>query len=464
MSSRHNRQRTLASRLTIWNASIYIAFFGCAFLLFYLSINKILHKELDADMEEDIAEFRMLLEEDGFSGVRLEIEREIFSDGPENSFFRVIDKQGNTVFSSDLSSWNEAGIDPGIFGQIAGGSDPVLSTISAPDSDYDARVVYGWIGPDMILQTGESMEEIQEILTLLSTIFSVTFAVVVMFASFAGWLLARRALRGVEAVSRAAVDVANGTLDRRVHANMEGAEIERLASTFNAMLDRIHTLISGMREMTDNVAHDMRSPLARIRANAEMTLSGSTTIEDCHASAVDTIEECDRLMHMINTTLDVAEAEAGAARLCMETVNLSRVAEDACELFGPIAEDNGIVISASIEPDCHLNGNLQMLQRLLANLLDNALKYSERDSCINVGVKAQDNAIVVTVRDEGAGISQQDLKKIFDRFFRCDASRSRSGCGLGLSLVRAITLAHGGHIDVSSRPGEGSEFSITLPA
>ena len=464
MSSRVNKQRTLASRLTIWNASIYIAFFGSAFLLFYLSINTILHNEMDADLAEDIAEFQMLLEEDGFGGVKLEIEREIFSDGPENSFFRIMDRQGNTLFSSNLSYWDEAGVDHQLLGQLTESSGAVLTTISAPDNDYDARVIYGWIGPDMILQTGESMEEIQEIQNLLSAIFLATFAVVVVFASIAGWFLARRALRGVEAVSRAAIDVANGTLDRRVQANMEGAEIERLAATFNAMLDRIHTLISGMRDMTDNVAHDMRSPLARIRANAEMTLSGTTTEKEYRASAADTIEECDRLIHMINTTLDVAEAEAGAASLDMESINLSRVAEDACELFGPIAEDNGISLSASIEPDCHVQGNLQMLQRMLANLLDNALKYSGRDSRVNIGVNALDSAILVSVRDEGIGISQQDQKKIFDRFFRCDESRTKSGCGLGLSLVRAVTLAHGGYIDVTSSPGNGSEFRITLPA
>jgi len=464
MSSRNSKQKTLASRLTIWNAAIYTVFFGSAFLLFYLSISNILHNERDEDMVEDITDFRMLFEEDGFSGVTTEIEREIYSDGPDDSFFRVMDKNGNTVFSSDLSPWDEADIDPGLLGRITEDSDPLLVTIAAPDSDYDARVVYGWISPDMIMQTGESMEDIQELLTLLSTIFSVTFAVVVAFASFSGWLLARRALRGVEEVSRAAIDVANGTLERRMLAKTEGAEIERLASTFNTMLDRIDTLMSGMREMTDNVAHDMRSPLARIRANSEMALSSTTTIDEYRASAADTIEECDRLMHMINTTLDVAEVEAGAARLSMENVNLSLLAEDACELFGPIAEDKGILLSTCIEPDCHVQGNLQMLQRMLANLLDNAFKYSEPDSRVTVGVNTQDHAVQLSVRDEGIGISQQDLKKIFDRYFRCDESRSKSGCGLGLSLVRAVTMAHDGNIDVSSTAGAGSEFRITLPA
>jgi len=197
---------------------------------------------------------------------------------------------------------------------------------------------------------------------------------------------------------------------------------------------------------------------------AEMALSSAETMEEYCASAADTLEECDRLMHMINTTLDVAEAEAGAARLSMDTVDISSVAEDACELFGPIAEDKGIELSTSIEPSCQVQGNLQLLQRMLANLLDNAFKYSKRDSHINVSVNSSGDSILVSVRDEGIGISQQDLKKIFDRFFRCDESRSKTGCGLGLSLVRAVAIAHGGNIDVSSKPGDGSEFRIILPA
>ena len=463
MSSGRSTQKTLALRLTLWNASIYIAFFGSAFVLFYLSINTIMHRDLDEDLEEDIAEYRMLLETGGLATIKLEIEREFFSDDPEDSFFRIMDSKGSTLFTSDLSGWEDAGDSQQLPDKLMQDNEIVFETIDAPDDDYAARVVSGWIGPDMILQTGESMEEIEEFMDLLSTIFMVTFVIVVLFASSAGWILARRALRGVEEVSRAAVDVANGTLDRRVNVKTEGAEIERLASTFNAMLDRIHTLMSGMREITDNVAHDLRSPLARIRANAEMSLSSASTMEEYRDSAADTLEECDRLMHMINTTLDVAEAEAGAVSLSMDTVDISRVAEDACELFEPIAEDRGISLSTNIEPGCHIQGNLQLLQRMLANLIDNALKYSERDSSVNVGVNSSGNSVLVSVVDKGIGISQHDLNKIFDRFFRCDVSRSKTGCGLGLSLVRAVATAHGGKINVSSTPGNGSEFRIILP-
>lgn len=464
MSSANKRQGTLAARLTIWNAAIYIAFFGSAFLLFYASIHSIMHNELDEDLEGDFKEYRALLDQEGIKAVQLEMEREILSEGPDAIFFQIQDRDGQVIYTTNLSGWNNPDIDADRISQLSEESGTVLSTIESPDEDHDARVLYGLLDDDLILYFGESMEEINDHLELLSTIFLVTFTVVIVFASIAGWVLARHALRGVEEVTRAAVDVSNGTLDRRVDAGNKGAEIEQLAATFNAMLDRIHTLISGMREMTDNVAHDMRSPLARIRANAEMALSGEQSVDDYRQSTAETIEECDRLLHMINTTLDVAETEAGAAHMDKTNVDISRIAQDACELFTPLAEDKGISIASDIEPGCIVTGNLQLLQRMLANILDNALKYSDRNSCINVVVNTLDNAVMLRIRDEGVGISPQNLKKIFERFFRGDESRSKSGCGLGLSLVRAVIIAHGGDIDVSSSPGNGSEFRITLPA
>lgn len=455
--------RTLALRLTLWYAAIFVLFFGAAFVLFYFSIDSILGYRIDEDLQEDILEFRDLLATEGMARVQQEIEREVMTDDPEDIFLRLYDNNGTEIFSSDLSHWDTREPGTRLLEQLAGDPEPVLLTGRAPDEDYAARIILGRIGPDTILQIGETMEDRQEFMTLLLNIFAVTFIIGVGLAILAGWFMAHQALRGVEEVSRVAVDVASGALNRRVSVKAPGAEIERLADTFNMMLERIRTLITGMREMTDNVAHDLRGPLARIRATAEMTLSDGDSIEEHQAAAADIIEECDRLMHMINTTLDLAEAEAGATRLALEEVDLSRVVEDACELFGPSAEDRGIELSCEIEPGCRIRGNMQLLQRMLANLLDNALKYTGPGKPVNIDVHSADRAILVSVRDAGTGIAEQDQARIFDRFFRSDQSRSETGFGLGLSLARAVARAHGGEIHVSSIPGNGSEFTVTLP-
>jgi signal transduction histidine kinase len=295
-------------------------------------------------------------------------------------------------------------------------------------------------------------------------LLAATFFVVIALAAPVGWFMTRQALRGVDEVSRAAADIANGALDRKVSVRAQGAEIERLVATFNRMVDRIRALITGMREMTDNIAHDMRSPLARIRANAESALSRAESIVDYRASAADTLEECDRLLQMINTTLDVAEAESGAAEITREAVDVAEVVSDACELFEPLAEEKGIQLSSRLAPDCRVQGNRQYLQRMLANLLDNALKYTPPLGKVDVGVASAEDVVSICVRDTGIGISEADQAHVFERFFRCDHSRSQPGFGLGLTFARAVTRAHGGELAVASSLGQGSAFTATLPA
>lgn len=455
--------KTLASRLTLWYGAIFVVFSGTAFLFFYLSIDSILNKRIDEDLEEDISEFRMLLSSEGIERVESEIEREAMSEDPKEVFLRLLDRDGNQIIASDLSHWEGLEMGANAPKAVATSAEPVFRTVTTAQGEHDARIISGFIGAGIILQIGESMEDKEEFMEMLLNIFATTFIVVIGLAALAGWFMARQALRGVEEVSRAAVDVANGTLDRRVSVKAKSEEIERLVATFNVMVDRIRGLILGMREMTDNIAHDLRSPLARIRANAEMALSRAKTMDEHKTAQADTLEECDRLLQMINTTLDVAEAEVGAAEFAKEDVDISKIVHDACELFEPIAEDKEIELSVALETNCRINGHTQYLQRMLANLLDNALKYTQPKGTVGVELSSDKRAVSISIRDTGVGIGQADQSRIFDRFFRCDQSRSLPGCGLGLSLARAVARAHDGDITLSSAPGRGSVFTVTLP-
>lgn len=454
---------TLAARLTLWYAGIFVLFFSLAFLFFYFFIDATLETAIDEDLEEDILEYRMLWNSDGLERVKTEIEREVLSSDPQEVFLRLLDREGNEIFALDDPERAIPKIDSHVLKTITLSSAPILDSVRRAGNEYDTRTVVGLIAPETILQIGESTEEKEEFMGLMLMVFVTTFCVVILLAAPVGWFMARQALRGVEEVSRAAVDIANGTLDRKVSVQAKGAEIERLVSTFNAMVDRIRALISGMREMTDNIAHDMRSPLARIRANSELALSSAKTLEEYKISAADTLEECDRLLQMINTTLDVAEAEVGVTEFATDKVDLSSVVRDACELFEPIAEDKNIELSLRHKPGCLVRGSTQYLQRMLANLLDNALKYTPDKGRIDVELSSNDAAVSIAVRDTGIGISEADQPHIYERFYRCDESRSQPGFGLGLSLARAVARAHGGDIGVSSSPGSGSVFSVTLP-
>jgi heavy metal sensor kinase len=275
--------------------------------------------------------------------------------------------------------------------------------------------------------------------------------------------MARRAVSGVEAVTRTAQKISEGTLDERVPVKARGDEIDQLATTFNQMVNRIQTLLTEIKEMSDNIAHDLKSPITRIRGIAEVTLSTGKSLNEYENMAASTIEECDRLLDMINTMLMISKAESGVDRLSREEIDVDGLVREACELFGPIAEDKGVTLSYDVPNKSHLIGDHRMIQRMLSNLLDNAIKYTASRGAVSVSVSEDERDVVITVKDTGVGISPSDLPRIFERFYRCDQSRSEPGIGLGLSLARAIARAHGGDITVMSTPNQGSTFMITLP-
>ena len=215
--------------------------------------------------------------------------------------------------------------------------------------------------------------------------------------------------------------------------------------------------------MSDNIAHDLRSPLATIRGVAEMALTTSTTEEEHKAMAGSMLEECDRLLGMINAMLDIAEAESGAGEIKLEEVDLVGVVQRACDLFEAIAEDNRVTIAAELPESCVVYGETRKLQRMVANLLDNALKFTPPEGHVTVSLKANNGQVAIAVSDTGIGISEDDLPHVFKRFYRCDNSRAQHGTGLGLSLVKAIAGSLGGSVNVESYPGKGSTFTVILP-
>jgi signal transduction histidine kinase len=280
-----------------------------------------------------------------------------------------------------------------------------------------------------------------------------------------GWFMARRALAGVENVTRTARRIADdGRLAERVPVGKGGDEIDRLAATFNRMLDRIQGLVTGIKEMTDNIAHDLKSPITRIRGQAEMALTGAGPATDLENMAATAVEECDRLLEMINTMLFISRTEAGVSKPELKPMDLAAVVRDACGLFQSLADDKQIALTWDAPERLDFTGDVRLLQRMLGNLLDNAIKYTPEGGSVRVSLQPEpDRSVSIAVRDSGAGVSETDLPRIFERFYRGDPSRSQAGTGLGLSFARAVARAHGGDITVESSGPSGATFRIELP-
>ena len=293
---------------------------------------------------------------------------------------------------------------------------------------------------------------------------------VVLLALTGAAVLTARALRPVRqllATTRAVVH--SGDMTARVPARAAGGnELDELKILFNQMLARNESLIRGMHEALDHVAHDLRTPLTRLRSAAEASLRDPAATAAMRGEALaDAIEESERTLTMLRVLTDISEAEHGTMRLHLEPLPLAELVTAATDLYEYVAEERGVRLGVDVPAALRVNADRVRLQQVIANLLDNALKYSPPGTAVAIEAdweNGERTCVWLRVRDRGVGIPEHDLPRIWDRLYRGDQSRSQRGSGLGLSLVKAIVQAHGGQVEVASVPHQGSDFTIILPA
>ena len=453
-------RRSLAFRLTLLYSAMFAVSALLGFFIFYEVMVSRIHARTDSVLATKVKEFSSLLATRGIEALKDEMIDEAESVGTNKIFFRLLTADGDEIGSSDLKEWKGIGTSRIALKHIAEG--PVFESLNRPGWRHKVRVLYGSMRSGMVLQIGQSLRDddnfFEDVREVSSTVISILFPL----AALGGWFMARRGLSGVEKVTQTAMAIYDGAMEKRVPLTRRSDEIDRLSGIFNRMIDRIQCLISEMKEVTDNVAHDIKSPITRIRGLAEVTLTSGSSLDDYQTMATNTIEDCDRLLKMINTMLEISETEAGVTTLDLSEVDISALIEDACDLFQPLAEDKGLSVEVNVPPQCILRCDKNKLQQVIANLLDNAIKYTPAGK-ITVSAEPGRREVIISVRDTGIGMSLDQIPHVFDRFFRLDKSRSVPGAGLGLSLVRAIVQKHGGEIKVSSSPGAGSTFTVVLP-
>ena len=290
---------------------------------------------------------------------------------------------------------------------------------------------------------------------------------IILFSLIAGGVTARRVLKRIDTIRDTSTKIMSGNLSERVPITKRNDEFDGLATNLNAMLDRIEQLLQGLKEVTDNVAHDLKTPLTRLRNQAEAALRAGASDQTRQQALETTIAESDRLIQTFNALLMIARAEAGAPSGALTDVDVSAVVADVAELYGPVAEDEGIVIETAVTPGVHLRANRELIGQAMVNLLENAVKYAKPDGegqgRITVGLRQLDGRVLIEVADNGPGIPEEDRKRVLERFVRLEKSRSETGSGLGLSLVDAVTRLMGGNFRIEDN-APGVRAVIDLPA
>ncbi len=277
-----------------------------------------------------------------------------------------------------------------------------------------------------------------------------------------GWWLSRSLLARIDAVTATSRTIMAGDLSGRVPVTGSGDELDRLSENLNAMLERIEQLMQGLREVSDNIAHDLKTPLNRLRNRVETALREEGDDTAYRTALERTIEEADGLITTFNALLSIARLEAGAVRESMEDVDITALAQDVAELYAPAAEERRIALKTSVSNGLQIVGNKQLLGQAVANLLDNAIKYGHREDVDGNGAAGEimlagsrrDDAIELSIADDGPGVPQAERDRVLKRFVRLEASRSLPGSGLGLSLVSAVARLHGGSVRLhDNKPG-----------
>lgn len=433
-------------RLALWYAALFVI--GCisiVFLTYYLTAISIEQRDREI-IRGKLGDYAAAYARGGVRVLTATVRAEQ-AVAPERLFVRVLGPNVDAVVLGSPEGW-----------------DPSKLEVES------ARLDDG-----TLIQVGKSTEPRDDLLARFRAVLGLVTLLIVFVALSGGWMVTQSALTPIRRLIRAVRRIIRtGRTDARVPLAGAVATVDderptdaivELTVLFNAMLDKIEGLVSAMHGALDNVSHDLRTPLTRLRGAAELALAGQPDIDRYREALADCVEETDRVLVMLDTLMDISEAESGAMQLKREAIPLTDVARRAIELYKEVAEAKGTgleLTAAQQPPVLEVLGDRSRLEQVAANLIDNAVKYTGPGGRVDVTVRTEDGYAVFEVGDTGPGIPADELPRIWDRLFRGDRSRTERGLGLGLSLVKAIVEAHGGTVAVSTEVGHGSTFTVRL--
>ena len=446
-------RKTVAFRLTAWHATIFVTSLLILFLIVYFTLSRSLQNN---DHELASAELKEVSEEYGEGGVPA-VSR-LLSGESQLFVVRIADSHNRTLFVTPS-------VAAGLIARLE--KNPMTpsewNVLSVPRGD-DIEVHSAKLPDGALLEVGRSTRQRQLFLSHFREVCAAIIAPMIVLGVCGGVLFARRTLRPLHDLNATVRRIIQtGHLGERIPAQRAPGELTELVYSFNQMLGRIETLIRSMRDSLDNVAHELRTPMTRLRATAETALRDPLNASLAQSALAECVEECEQTMTLLQTLTDIAEAEAGAMKLNLELVNLPFLAQRVADLYQQVAEDKGVEILLNMPNTLILQADNGRLPQVVANLVDNAVKYTPSGGRIILSAWTNNGEVALSVKDSGIGISPTESERVWERLYRAEKSRSEKGMGLGLAVVKAIVESHRGRVTLESKPNHGSTFTIFLP-
>jgi signal transduction histidine kinase len=449
--------RTTAFKLTLVYLTVFALF--AAFLLAYFAWNtrRLITEQITQTVD---AEITGLAEQYRQGGIRrLVFVVDARSRRPGSSLYLVTTRAGEGL------AGNVGSLATGIL-ETSGWTETAYRRLDDPDgAEHHALVRVFQLPAGFRLLVGRDLEERERLHDIVLAAGRWSLAIVIVLGVAGGFFVTRRVLKRVDAMTETTRKIMDGDLAGRLPIAGTGDELDRLASNLNAMLERIEALMRGLKEVSDNIAHDLKTPLTRLRNRCEEALRVAEDESQYRAALESTIEESEALIGTFNALLMIARAESGQARDGMAEIDAAEIARGVGELYEPLADDKGIHLKVEAPTEAPLHGNRELISQALANLVDNAIKYggiNGADAEIIVTARGEGDRILLAVADSGRGIPAADRGRVVERFVRLEQSRSQPGSGLGLSLASAVARLHGGELKLEDNH-PGLKTVISLP-
>ncbi len=454
-----NLFRTTAFKLTAVYLVVFALFAGL--LLGYVAWNA--KRLLDDQIRSTIdAEIQGLAEQQRQGGIRRlvnVIERR--SRAPGASLYLVTTPVGERI------AGNVEALPPGTLDRPGEAEIEYARTSEAVDRPSRAIVRVFVLPAGFRLLVGRDVEERERLGIVIRRAAGWSLLLVFVLGCFASWFVARRVLKRIDDMTGTAQSIMAGDLKGRLAISGTGDELDRLALNLNAMLERIGELMAGMQQVSDNIAHDLKTPLTRLRNRAEEALRTASSPDELRTALDGSIDEADNLIRVFNALLMIARLETGRIQDSMDTLDLSEIVSGLAELYEPLAEEAGLSLVTEVSPGLRVSGNRELIGQALANLIDNALKYAAPAAGdraqVTVSARQEGGEILLSVADQGPGIPAEDRARVLERFVRLDVSRSKPGFGLGLALAAGVVRLHGGQLRLEDN-APGLRVVIALPA